>query len=237
MAVGAAADPDRSLEDRMNAEPRVERLRVALRPFVQRALDGMDGVAEDRRAVLRGGVAFLEERVTTGKPVRMVFICTHNSRRSHLGQVWARVAADVFDIPGVETFSAGTEATACNIRTVRALESEGWEVAVEPGPVEDNPRYRMTFGAAGENVVCWSKTLADESLPQSDFAAMMCCGSADAACPVVPGASARVRLLYRDPKEADDTPDERSRYDERSLQIATEMLWMMREAATSMRGA
>ena len=59
---------------------------------------------------------------------------------------------------------------------------------------------------------------------------MMCCGSADAACPVVMGASARVRLLYRDPKEADDTPEEAARYDERCLQIATEMLWMMREA-------
>ena len=208
--------------------PDLSGLSAGLRPFVEKALAGANDVPEDRQAVLRDGAAFVAERVKTGQPVRMVFVCTHNSRRSHLGQVWAHLAAMVFGVPKVESFSAGTEATACNLRTVRALERAGFGVSVaEDG---ENPRYGLTCGAEGDHVDCWSKTLADPTLPTSDFAAMMCCGSADAACPVVMGASARVRLLYRDPKEADDTPEEAARYDERCLQIATEMLWMMREA-------
>lgn len=212
----------------MNA-PDLNGLSAGLRPFVERALAGANDVPEDRRVVLREGAAFASERVKEGKPVRMVFICTHNSRRSHLGQVWAQVAAEVFGVPKVETFSAGTEATACNVRTVRALERAGLGVTVEREG--DNPLYRLICGTEDESVTCWSKTLEDTSLPKDDFAALMCCGSADAACPLVTGATARVRLLYRDPKEADDTPEEAARYDERCLQIATEMLWMMREVA------
>ncbi len=208
--------------------PDLSGLSAALRPFVERALAGVYDVPEDRQEVLRDGAAFVAARVKTGHPVRMVFICTHNSRRSHLGQVWAQVAAEVFAVPGVASFSAGTEATACNVRTVRALERAGLGVSVEKEG--DNPLYRLDCGVAGQSIDCWSKTLQDPSLPTNDFAAMMCCGSADAACPIVPGATARVRLLYRDPKEADDTPEEAARYDERCLQIATEMLWMMREA-------
>ena len=211
------------------SRPDLSGLVAALRPFVERALAGVSEVSEARQAVLREGAAFVAERVRTKKPVRMIFICTHNSRRSHLGQVWAQVAARGLGVPEVECFSAGTEATACNVRTVRALERAGFGVAIsgEAG----NPRYELAFGATGESVACWSKSLEDDSLPKEDFAAMMCCGSADAACPIVSGASARIRLLYRDPKEADDTPEESARYDERCLQIATEMLWMMREAA------
>lgn len=39
-------------------------------------------------------------------------ICTHNSRRSHLSQLWAQVASFHFGIDQVAVYSAGTQARA-----------------------------------------------------------------------------------------------------------------------------
>lgn len=211
------------------SEPNLGVLSPELRPFVTKALEGLEELPEDRVEVLTGAVKLAVERVKVGKPVKMAFICTHNSRRSHLSHVWATVAADVFSIPGVEAHSAGTEATACNIRTVKALQRAGWGMDIAANGESSNPHYRMTYGANGESVMCWSKTLSDDTIPTEDLVAMMCCSSADKGCPFVPGSVGRVSLHYEDPKVADGTPEEEARYDERSLQIVTEMLWMMRE--------
>jgi arsenate reductase len=54
----------------------------------------------------------------------------------------------------------------------------------------------------------------------------MTCSEADRNCPNVVGATLRLPLPYEDPKAADDTPEEAARYDERSLQIATELLYV-----------
>ncbi|MCB0818945.1 MAG: protein-tyrosine-phosphatase, partial [Flavobacteriales bacterium] len=71
----------------------------------------------------------------------------------------------------------------------------------------------------------------DPANPQKGFCAVMTCSEADANCPIVRGALDRVSLPYVDPKEADDTPEEAARYDERCLQIATELWYVMQQAA------
>jgi hypothetical protein len=43
----------------------------------------------------------------------------------------------------------------------------------------------------------------------------------------VKGANFRVAIPYVDPKVSDGKPEEAATYDERCLQIATEMLWVM----------
>ncbi|MGB5285031.1 MAG: hypothetical protein WBN29_11010, partial [Polyangiales bacterium] len=62
--------------------------------------------------------------------------------------------------------------------------------------------------------------------PADGFAAIMTCSDADDACPVVMGAAIRAPIRYRDPKAADGTAQEVQAYDERCLQIATEMLYL-----------
>jgi arsenate reductase len=51
----------------------------------------------------------------------------------------------------------------------------------------------------------------------------MTCTSADQGCPFVAGAEKRFSIPFEDPKIADGTPEQASKYEERSLQIATEM--------------
>ena len=185
-----------------------------------------------RRADLERLADYLRERRRAGEPARLTFICTHNSRRSHLGQLWAAVAAVRYDVPGVETFSGGTEATAFNPRAVAALRRAGFRIEPESGPdgAGPNPRYEATYSESLPPAVCFSKRYDRPPNPTADFAAVLVCGEADAACPHVPGAAVRLALPYEDPKAADDTPAEAARYDARTAQIARELLYAFSRA-------
>lgn len=192
-----------------------------LKTTIENRLNDIQALSDERKAVLLPLVDFIQARLSQDKPVALNFICTHNSRRSHLGQIWGKVAAEHFQIPGVTTFSGGTEATAFNPRAVAALERDGFEIK---NPGGDNPRYEVSFDAEQPALICFSKTYDDVFNKADDFGAVMTCNHADQNCPAVIGA-ARISLPYRDPKEADDTPEEASRYSERSAQIATELLF------------
>lgn len=189
----------------------------------EHVLPAMAEIPAERRAVLAQLAAFVSERRAEGQPAELTFICTHNSRRSQLGQVWAATAAAWLGVDGVRTFSGGTEVTAFNSRAVEALRRAGFEVGGAEG---DNPRYAVSMGPAGAPTEGWSKRYDDETNPQQGFAAIMTCSSADASCPTVKGAALRLSLAYDDPKQADGTPQEAARYDERSRQIAAEMFYL-----------
>ena len=160
----------------------------------------------------------------------LVFICTHNSRRSHLSQVWAQVGADVAGVKGIRTFSGGTEATACNPRTVAAMQRAGFEVAQQDTVHgETNPTYLVSTGVS--DMACFSKKYGDEPNPSEGFGAVMTCSSADRGCPLVYGADARFAIPYVDPKVSDGTAAEAATYDARLEQIGTEMLYLMGQVA------
>lgn len=154
----------------------------------------------------------------------LLFVCTHNSRRSHMAQLLGLAAARRKGLANVRTFSAGTEATAFNPRAIAALQRAGF--AIGGGSTEANPHYTVRLGDALEPVEAFSKRLADPPNPSADFVAVMTCSQADAACPFVPGAVARIAVPYDDPKTADGTPEEAARYDERVAQIGRDLAWV-----------
>lgn len=196
-----------------------------LRPYVAGVAGEFGGISVGRKAVLDEAAAFVASGLKEGGEARLTFICTHNSRRSHLAQVWAQVAARYYGIEGVRTFSGGTEATACNIRTVRALRRAGLSVADLTGG--DNPVYLVQYAEGAPAIRAFSKVYDAEGNPKEGFAAMMCCDHADEACPLVRGASGRFSVHYVDPKKGDGTPGEGAGYDERCRQIAGEMFYLM----------
>lgn len=193
------------------------------RTIEAQVLPAMATIPQERRRTLDRLATFVGE----SDPAALTFICTHNSRRSHLAEQWASVAARYYGLERVATYSGGTEATAFNPRAIAALERAGFEIS---SPEGDNPRHEVSVGP-GLTRVAFSKTFADEANPSEGFAAVMTCSDADRSCPFVEGAALRVALPYVDPKEADDTPAEASRYDERSRQIASEMFYLMARAA------
>lgn len=194
-------------------------------------------LSPQRRAVLDGLVDAVADALSEDGAAELVFICTHNSRRSQMAQVWARVAAERAGVAGVRTFSGGTESTAFHPNAVAALRRAG--LTVERGEevgisVDDNRRYEVSGAPLADPVACWSKTFGDASNPQSGFIAVMTCSDADEACPLVPGAAARVPVTYRDPKVSDGTDAEAATYDERCAQIAREMIHVLDAVAERM---
>lgn len=182
-------------------------------------------VAAARRTLLRPLVEFIHTQNLNDGNANLNFICTHNSRRSQLCQVWATVAAHRCGIGNVRAFSGGTEVTAFNPRAVAALERSGFRVEKNG---EGNARYQVFFSEKAPPIECFSKLYDDPQNSAEPYAAVMTCTDADEKCPAVIGAR-RISLPYEDPKIGDGTSDEANLYDVRCRQIALEMLWVMEQ--------
>jgi len=183
-----------------------------------------DSIPNDRKETLIEVAQYISDELTEKGEVKLNFICTHNSRRSHLAQIWTQTAATHYKIEGVETYSGGTEGTAFNPRAVAAIERAGFHVK---NPVGENPRYEVNFSEDAEPMICFSKKFNDPENPSEHFGAIMTCSDANENCPFVPGTSFRKAVTYRDPKESDGTDREKVMYDERCRQIGTEMFYMI----------
>lgn len=195
----------------------------SLTPTVERLTKEFDQIPFQRKDILAQLTRFVESKAKAGQKVSLNFICTHNSRRSHLAQIWAQTAAYYYKVPGVACFSGGTEATAFNPRAVKAMQEAGFDIAkFKEG---DNPIYKVNFAANVEPIVAFSKTYDDPFNHNNDFAAVMTCSHADENCPFVPGATARIALTYDDPKNFDGTPQEAAKYAERVNDIGREILF------------
>lgn len=193
-------------------------------------------IDEDRIFGFEPLAEWIAEREAKGLPADLIFVCTHNSRRSQMGQAWARAAAMHLGLKHVRTWSGGTEATAFNPRAVKALSTHGF--AIQPtGEVvgESNPVYALGYGE-GTSDRAFSKKFEHAFNPQQGFAAVMVCASADASCPFVEGADLRVSVPYLDPKASDGTPEEASTYLAKSEEIGWEMSWLMAQAAEQVAG-
>mgnify|MGYP001203514360 CR=1 FL=1 len=185
-------------------------------------------ITPERKTTLEEIGSYIFEKIHAGKAVNITVICTHNSRRSHMGQLWLEAAAAWYGVENVHGFSGGTEATAFNPRAVAAMERAGFKISKLYNT--ENPNYEARLGKSFSPIIMFSKKYDDPFNPAKNFAAVMVCSEADAACPIVPGAEERFAIPYQDPKHYDDTPSEKDQYDERCRQIAREFFYLMAHA-------
>ena len=181
-------------------------------------------VSEERKVVLKPLADYIQNKVDANEEIRLNFICTHNSRRSHLSQIWAQTMAFHFGIKNVFCYSGGTEATALFPKVAENLTHQGFQI--EKVSQEHNPVYAIKFDANQHPIIGFSKTYFDDFNPKSNFAAIMTCSNADEGCPMVFGAEARFPIKYDDPKVFDGTEVMNEKYAERSLQIASEFYFV-----------
>jgi arsenate reductase (thioredoxin) len=191
--------------------------------FCEARLSEFDQISEERKAILQKIAAYIRAKQEAYQPIQLVYICTHNSRRSHFGQIWSAVAAAYFDFQTVLTYSGGTEETRVHPNVVASLVRTGFEISTDQDPT--NPLYDVVFGA-GLSTPCFSKVYDDSSNPQNAFAAIMVCTDAEENCPFIPNAEMRISTTYDDPKAFDNTPQQDEQYDERSKLIVREILYM-----------
>jgi hypothetical protein len=196
-----------------------------LKVYLDEAAANFERIPAERKEELKFIAEWIKEKKASGAAINMTFVCTHNSRRSHLAMIWSAAAADYYGVKNVNTFSGGTEATAFNPRAVAAVERAGVTI-VKPKESANNPRYDLSFGKKGRKMIAFSKKYNDPFNPNNQFCAVMVCSDADKNCPFVEGAELRVGIPYKDPKASDGSAEESATYDERSKQICTEMMFM-----------
>jgi hypothetical protein len=203
-------------------------LNKKLAKYIATLDDEFNQIPEERQAQLKELGAYLAEKLKAGGAAQVTVICTHNSRRSHIGQLWLRTAAIYYGLDNIAAFSGGTEATAFNPRAVAAMKRAGFKI--RKTTKDKNPVYEAVLGANFPTLIMFSKKFSDRRNPEKGFAALMVCSEADAACPFVPGADGRFSIPYEDPKNFDGTPAEAQAYDERCRQIARELFFAVRHA-------
>lgn len=178
----------------------------------------------ERQSTLQPLIDFVQQKVNTGEAVDLNFICTHNSRRSHLSQVWAQVASVYFNIRNVQCYSGGTEETAVFPKVVETLASQGLNIFRIADT--DNPVYAIKYSDNALPIMGFSKKYDNPFNPTSRFAAIMTCSQADDGCPYIPGTERRIPITFEDPKISDNTSEQTQVYTARSVQIAAEMLYV-----------
>ena len=185
-----------------------------------------ESIATERKRVLEEVADYIVNELHATGSAKLNFICTLNSRRSQMAQIWAQTAADYHDIEGVETYSGGVTSTEFDKRAVDAIERAGFRYR-DPNEEKDNPTYSVRFDKDKDHIICYSKTFNSTDNPPEGFAAIMTCSEADVKCPIIPGAAYRQLITYDDPKEADGSDNEAEIYDQCCHQIGREMLYMM----------
>ncbi|TXT31454.1 MAG: arsenate reductase [Chitinophagaceae bacterium] len=168
-------------------------------------------IPQSRKLALDELSNYIQQKLTKKQPVQLTFICTHNSRRSHFGQIWAQTAAAYY----------GVSAITCSVNTLRL---NGFVITTTDN--SSNPHYQVQYSNQHAAIDAFSKKYTDAPNPNKDYAAVLTCSHADETCPIVFGAEARLKIMYEDPKISDGTPQQEAVYKERSQQIATEMLYV-----------
>lgn len=183
-----------------------------------------ESITAERKKTLQPLIDFIQSKTTNHQEIRLNLICTHNSRRSHLSQVWAQTASAYFNIKNVFCYSGGTEATAMFPIVAKTLENQGFKIkTISEG---SNPVYTIKYADNEHPIICFSKTYDDDFNPKNEFVAILTCSQADGGCPFIAGAEKRIPITFEDPKAFDNTPQQVEKYEERSLQIATEMFYV-----------
>ena len=190
---------------------------------IERFVHQITFIDEERKILLNLLSDSIYEQLQQQKTISLAFICTHNSRRSHLAQMWFWLACQRFGLTNIECLSAGTEKTALNDRIVDSARRFG--LTIQTKDRSTNPIYQLSSPLADQQLSLFSKKV--EELPNSinKPMAIMVCDHASENCPYVNFKKVG-HLHYVDPKYADDTIEESMVYDKTLQRIACEMIYL-----------
>lgn len=194
-----------------------------LQENIQKAIQNIS-VSDDHKETLEQIRYYIQDKHSKAQTTKLVFICTHNSRRSHIGQCVAYACSVFFGVNNIEFYSGGTEATAFHPNAIRALRQFGFQI--QQLEQSSNPKYEIKIGDEYPSLIAFSKVYTHTENPKDGFAAIMVCDDAAENCPVVYGAEKRFKLTYTDPKVFDNTSSEEEKYYEKVIEILNDMIYL-----------
>ena len=198
---------------------------ISTEKFFLNAFDKIS-LNDDRKSLLQNISEEISKEYKKEESVNLNFICTHNSRRSQLGQVWGFFAAQYFDL-NIHSFSGGTEVTAFFRNTVKTLQKVGFSFQLADFS-HQNPKYIISFEGTSKTILGFSKRY-DHPDNKNPFIAITTCNNADANCPFIPEATQRFHLPFVDPKSSDNTDLQDETYLKTNQQIAAEIFFIFSE--------
>ena len=148
-----------------------------------------------------------------GSSRSIVFICTHNSRRSQFCEFWAKYFSNHYD-KNLNIYSAGVEKTEVYNGVFKALLRCGVK-KLNNKLVIDKQSIRLE-----------SKTL--EEIHLKSFISIINCSDAEKNCPIDFRSIANINLKYEDPKSFDGSSSEEDEYFNTSYLIARELNYIIR---------
>ncbi|MBT8316173.1 MAG: hypothetical protein HKP59_00950 [Lutibacter sp.] len=161
------------------------------------------------------------DELKNNTPINLNYICTHNSRRSQLAQVWSFYATHYFKIQHIHSFSGGTAVTSFHRNTVKTLQEVGFKFQLLEFS-HQNPEYLISYKNSINTIIGFSKLYSDTH-NKKPFIAITTCSNADENCPFIPDAIQRFHLPFNDPKDFDNTLYKTEKYLETNKQIAGEI--------------
>lgn len=183
-------------------------------------------ISEKRTMLLLKIAATIANEYSSKEIVNLNFICTHNSRRSQIGQIWSYYAAYYFKL-NINVFSGGTEVTSFNRNTVKTLQKTGFQFQLSDFS-HQNPTYQISFDGSYGYILGFSK-LYSNPINQEPYIAILTCNDAETDCAYIPSATHRFLLPFTDPKFADGTENQEEVYMQINAEIAAEIFLIFKQ--------
>ena len=198
-----------------------------LKEYIKIILKNIDtGIEKNRKDKLVKLAQVIKRNREQQNIVKVIFICTHNSRRSQFSQVWAYISSLYFKLDFLEFFSGGTEVDSVNLNVINALSNSG--LKIEKKQTGDEV-YLLKSSKRDKGINLYSKEYSCKSNPPKHFIAIMTCSDADQMCPVIKGADKKVFLPYPDPRTSEKTGLEKKTYGHINAVVAKEMFYLMKQ--------
>lgn len=210
----------------------IETMKIDTKKFFENAVSNTI-ISEERKVLLLSIADAIIHELTKHTILNINFICTHNSRRSQMGQVWCFFASEYFNIKNIFSFSGGTEATSFHRNTVKTLQKVGFDFNIIDFS-HQNPRYLISFKDCKKSILGFSKTF-DDATNKHPYIAIITCDEASKNCPFIPDASHLFNLPFEDPKIADNTDLQHDKYLETCKQIAAEIFIIFQEVKNKLK--
>ena len=188
--------------------------------FFNKSIENLK-ISSTRLELLKSIAYFITSELKKDKKVNLNFICTHNSRRSQLAQVWSHFSAHYYKIKNVESFSGGAAVTAFYRNTVKTLQEVGFQIQISEFS-HRNPEYVITYKDCTNPIIGFSK-LYDNDFNNKPYIAITTCSNTDENCPFIPDAINRFHVPFNDPKKFDNSLYQAEKYLEANNQIAGEI--------------
>ena len=180
----------------------------------------------NRIELLKSIAVYIANEMKAQRNVNLNYICTHNSRKSQIAQVWSSYATAYFKFTGINSFSGGTAITSFYRNTVKTLQEVGFTFQIVEFS-HQNPVYSINYKNGMNPIIGFSKFYSDLH-NKSPFIAITTCNTANEYCPFIPEAIQRFHIPFQDPKPYDNTHIQSEKYLEVNKQIAGEIHYIFK---------